>query len=87
MIATISSDEKAALALAAGAHHVVNYREGDTAGQIAAVAPDGVDHIVEVSLAQNAALDGQVVANHGSIAYYADNGGDQATIPVRPTFA
>ncbi|GAA5094205.1 NADPH:quinone reductase [Microbacterium yannicii] len=87
VIATISSDEKAALALAAGAHHVVNYREGDTAEQIAAFAPAGVDHIVEVSLAQNAALDGQVVANHGSIAYYADNGGDQATLPVRPTFA
>jgi NADPH2:quinone reductase len=87
VIATISSDEKAALALAAGAHHVVNYRRGDPADQITAIAPGGVDHVVEVSLAQNADLDGQVVANHGSIAYYADNGGDQATIPVRPTFA
>ncbi len=87
VIATISSDEKAALALAAGAHHVVNYRQEDAAAQIAALAPQGVDHVVEVSLAQNAVLDGQIVANHGSIAYYADNGGDQATLPVRPTFA
>lgn len=87
VIATISSDEKAALARAAGAHHVVNYREEDTAERIAALAPGGLDHIVEVSLAQNADLDRRVVANHGSVAYYADNGGDQATIPVRPTFA
>ncbi|MFD4959581.1 NADPH:quinone reductase [Microbacterium sp. NPDC058389] len=87
VIATISGDEKAALARAAGAHHVVNYRQADVADRIAALAPHGVDHVVEVSLTQNAALDGQVVANHGSIAYYADNGGDQATIPVRPTFA
>lgn len=87
VIATISSDEKATLARAAGAHHVVNYRDGATAQQIAALAPGGVDHIVEVSIAQNADVDGEVVANHGSIAYYADNGGDQATIPVRPTFA
>ena len=65
----------------------MNYRADDVAQQIAALAPHGVDHIVEVSIAQNAGLDGQVVANHGSIAYYADNGGEEATIPVRPTFA
>ena len=87
VIATVSSDEKAALARAAGADHVVNYRDGDAAERIAALARGGVDHIVEVSIAQNADLDGQVVANHGSIAYYADNGGAAATIPVRPTFA
>lgn len=87
VIATVSSDEKAALARAAGADHVVNYRDDDAAERIAALAPGGVDHIVEVSIAQNADLDGQVVANHGSIAYYADNGGLAATIPVRPTFA
>jgi len=87
VIATISSDEKAVLATAAGAHHVVNYRLDDAVDQIAALAPDGVDHIVEVSITQNAGLDAHVVANHGSIAYYADSGGDQATLPVRPTFA
>ena len=87
VIATISSEEKASLARAAGAHHIVNYRDEDAADLIAAIAPGGVDHVVEVSIAQNAGLDAQVVANHGSIAYYADNGGEEATIPVRPTFA
>lgn len=86
VIATISNDEKAALAKAAGAHHTVNYRDDDAAAQIAALAPAGVDHIVEVSLSQNAALDAQVIANHGSIAYYATDGGGDAAIPVWPTF-
>jgi NADPH2:quinone reductase len=87
VITTVSSEEKAVLARRAGAHHIVNYRDADAADQIAALAPDGVDHIVEVAIAQNAALDAQIVANHGSIAYYATDGGRDASIPVWPTFA
>ncbi|WP_106816671.1 NADPH:quinone reductase [Microbacterium timonense] len=87
VIATISSGEKATLAKAAGAHHAVNYRDTDTADQITALAPNGVDHIVEVAIARNAALDVQVIANHGSIAYYATDGGGDAAIPVWSTFA
>lgn len=87
VVATISSDEKAALARAAGAHHIVNYRDADAADQIAALAPGGVDHIVEVSIARNAALDAQVIANYGSIAYYATDGGGDAAIPVWPTIS
>ena len=45
------------LATAAGAHHVVNYREQDAAAVIAEIAPDGVDLIVEVAIAANAELD------------------------------
>ncbi|WP_345802359.1 NADPH:quinone reductase [Microbacterium sp. AZCO] len=87
VVATVSSEEKAALARAAGAQHVVNYKEADVASRIAEIAPRGVDHIVEVSIVENAALDGQVIGNHGSIAFYADNGGDQAILPVRAAFA
>ncbi|WP_405374619.1 MULTISPECIES: NADPH:quinone reductase [unclassified Microbacterium] len=87
VIATVSSDEKAALARAAGAHDIVFYTQPDAADRIAAIAPGGVHQIVEVSLVENAALDGKVAANHASIAFYADNGGDQATFPVRPAFA
>lgn len=87
VVATVSSDEKADLARAAGAHHVVRYTDDDVAEQIGTLAPNGVDHIVEVSLAANAELDTRVAGNHASIAYYADNGGDRATVPLRPTFA
>lgn len=89
VVATVSSEEKAALARAAGAHHVVDYT-GGTDATVAAVreaAPDGVDLVVEVSLAANVAVDVAVLRTHGTIAYYADNGGAEAVVPVRPTFA
>ena len=87
VIATISSDDKAALATAAGAHHTVNYREDDAAAQIRAIAPDGVHIVVEVSIPANADLDAAVLANHGVVSMYADNGGDAASIPVRPNMS
>jgi NADPH2:quinone reductase len=87
VLTTVSSERKAALATAAGAHHVVDYRREDAAGRIAEIAPDGVDLVVEVAPAQNLALDLSVVGNGGTVAFYATNGGDQATLPVRPTFA
>ena len=87
VITTVSSPEKAELARAAGAHHVVNYREADTAAEVRAIAPDGVDLIVEVAPAQNAELDLAVIRNHGTISVYADNGGESVTLPIRNHFA
>lgn len=87
VITTVSSDEKAALATAAGAHHTVNYREGDAAAEVLALAPDGVDLAVELAPAQNNALDLQVVRNRGTVAIYANNGGDEFSISVRATFS
>ena len=87
VVTTVSSPEKAALATAAGAHHVVNYREGDTEAAILAVAPDGVDLVVEVAPAQNNELDLAVTKVHGTVAIYANNGGDEFTVPLRPTFS
>ncbi|WP_353649386.1 NADPH:quinone reductase [Nakamurella sp. A5-74] len=84
VITTISGPEKATLAQAAGAHHVVNYRTEDAAAAIAAIAPDGVDLVVEVSIAGNADLDAAVVRNRGSVAMYANDGGDSATLPILP---
>jgi NADPH:quinone reductase len=87
VITTVSSAEKAALATAGGAHHVVNYREVDTVKAIRAVAPDGVDSIVEVSPARNAALNASVIANHGTVAVYATDGGAEMMLDVRRHFA
>lgn len=87
VITTVSSAEKEALAKAAGAHHIVNYREGDPAAEIREIAPDGVDQIVEVAPAVNNDLDLAVIANRGTIAIYANNGGDELTLPVRATFS
>jgi NADPH2:quinone reductase len=86
VITTISSHEKAALATAAGAHHIVNYRDTDAAAAIRAVAPDGVDLIVEVSPARNNEPDVAVARNGATIAVYANNGGDTFSVNVRQTF-
>jgi NADPH2:quinone reductase len=82
VIATVSSDEKAGLARSAGAGTIVNYRAEDAADAIRAAAPEGVDRIVEVAPAANAALDAEVIAPNGVVAIYAADG-DLAT-PVRP---
>lgn len=88
VIATVSSHEKAELARAAGAHHVVNYREPDTAEAIGALAPRGVDVVVEVNVAANAELDAKVTGRGASIASYADApGATEVTMPIRPSMA
>jgi NADPH2:quinone reductase len=46
VISTVSSDAKAALATAAGAHQVVNYRTGDAAAAIRRLAPDVVGKVL-----------------------------------------
>jgi NADPH2:quinone reductase len=86
VISTVSSPEKATLATAAGAQHVVNYREGDPVAAIRELAPDGVDIVVEVAPAQNLRLDLQVIRPRATIAIYANNGGDEVTLGVRETF-
>ena len=84
VVTTVSGPEKGALATAAGAHHAVDYSRGDAAAEIRAVAPDGVHLVVEVAPGQNAALNAAVTANRASIAIYANNGGDEMTLDVRP---
>lgn len=84
VITTVSSAQKAQLAAAAGADHVINYREQDVVEEVRRIAPKGVSTIVEVSPAQNAALDARVLAVGGAVAMYANNGGDEFRLPIRP---
>lgn len=84
VITTVSSPEKAELATKAGAQHVVNYRTENAAEVIRALAPQGVDIIVEVSPAGNAELDAAVAGPDATIAVYATDGGQDATLPVFP---
>lgn len=51
---------------------------------IRAIAPRGIDLVVEVAPSQNTALNAAVVAPRASIAIYANNGGDDVTLDVRP---
>ena len=83
VIATVSSPAKAQLAAAAGASHVLDYKTQDVAAEVKKIVPAGVDVIVEVNPAVNAAVDAQVIGMHGAVAMYADDGGDTVTVPVR----
>jgi len=83
VLATVSTPEKALLAKAAGADHVVNYRTEDVAQAVHVFAPEGVDLVVEVAVAQNSAIDTAVLAPGGTVAYYACDEGDTLTLDVR----
>jgi NADPH2:quinone reductase len=87
VITTISSPAKEALDRSAGAHHIINYKDGDPAAGIRRIAPHGVDLIVEVAPAQNAELDLAVIRNRGTVAVYANNGGDLVNLDVRKHFS
>jgi len=83
VLTTVSSAAKAALATAAGAHHVISYRDQDAATAIKKVAPEGVDLVVEVAAAVNAQLNLDVVKPRASVAIYANDGGAEFTLDVR----
>ena len=83
VLTTVSGAAKAALATAAGAHHVINYRDEDAATALKKVAPEGVDLVVEVAAAANAQLNLDVVKPRASVAIYANDGGGEFTLDVR----
>jgi NADPH2:quinone reductase len=82
VIATVSSTEKEALAEAAGAHAVVNYRTEDVVSKVRDFAPQGVNLIVEVDSVTNAEIDRGILAPNGTVAVYASDGPD-LLMPVR----
>ena len=82
-LATVSSEEKAALARAAGAELTFDYRREDAGEEILRAAPTGVDIVVEVAPAANAELDAAVLAPNGAVATYATEGGPEVTLPIR----
>jgi NADPH:quinone reductase len=84
VLTTVSSARKAELATNAGAQHVIDYTQQDVVAAVRAIAPDGVNTIVEVAAAANAEIDTGVIGLHGSVAVYADDGGSPLSLPVRP---
>lgn len=71
VIATVSSDAKAAHARGLGAEGTVDYRRADAADAIMGLTRgQGVDRIVEVDFGANLAIDQRVIRPHGVIASY-----------------
>jgi NADPH:quinone reductase len=87
VIATVSSAAKAELARAAGADLVIDYRSESVAERVrAATAGRGVDRIVEVDVAANAALDLDVIRPGGDCVVYGSGKGE-FTLPFFPLIA
>jgi len=80
VITTVSGAAKAAAATAAGADHVINYREQDVVSSIKELTGGaGVDRIVEVEFGGNLAVSNQVLKLGGVIATYGS-----AAVPTPP---
>jgi NADPH2:quinone reductase len=76
VIATVGSEEKAKLAREAGAQHVIDYKREDVAASVLkATGGAGVDCIVEVDIAANAALDPACVRTGGEVVVYGSGAG------------
>ncbi|HEV8582763.1 MAG TPA: zinc-binding dehydrogenase [Thermoanaerobaculia bacterium] len=82
VLATVRSSSDEPIAKDAGAHEVLHSGE-DLVERVRAIAPDGVDHIVEVAFAANLATDIELLASGGSIATYA-TGAPSPEIPFWP---
>jgi NADPH2:quinone reductase len=82
VLATVSSDAKAAHARGAGADAVINYRDEDVAGRVKALTDGrGVDAVIELDLTRNAKLYPLILRPHASVIVYGTSAGE-ATLPA-----
>ncbi len=84
VIATVSGAEKAKIAEAAGADHVLNYRTEDIVGRVADITGGGVDRIVDVDFGANLETSCRVLKTNGVLAAYASMGAPEPKIPFYP---
>jgi NADPH2:quinone reductase len=83
VITTVSSEEKAELARAAGAQHVINYRTSDVVEAVHAISPRGADVVVEVNATANITNSVAALARGGTIAIYTSESQEFLPVPVR----
>lgn len=84
VITTVSSPEKAEIARAAGAHHIIDRRRADVVSSVLALAPDGVERIIEVDFGANGEADARMIAVNGIIASYSSTSRPEPTLPYYP---
>jgi NADPH2:quinone reductase len=83
VITTISSEEKAKIARAAGADHTVDYKHEDVAARIKDLTDgSGIDAVIELDFAANAKLLPGVLRPKGSVIVYG-TGAAEAVIPAQ----
>ena len=84
VIATVSSPEKAHLAAEAGADHVINYKQEDVAPRFVGSRSAASTRSSRCRLPSTHRSTPRCLARLGSVAVYANNGGNEMTIPIRP---
>ena len=83
VISTVSSDQKARIAVEAGADHTVNYRTEDVAQRVSDITGGtGVDLIVEVDFAANFNVSREILAPNSTLAIYAAGTASQPPVPL-----
>jgi NADPH2:quinone reductase len=88
VVATVSSDDKQATALRAGADVVINYKLGNVAEQIRqTIGPDGIDRVIEVDFGANLATNLGVLKPGGTIVSYASMAAPEPALPFYPLMA
>lgn len=85
VLATVSSEEKAAHARRAGAEVTIDYRREDVVDRVMEETHgDGVDRIVEVDLGANLPVDVEVIRPNGVIASYSSTAVPEPILPYYP---
>lgn len=85
VVATASSEQKAALARDAGADSVIDYRREDVAARVMEFTGGaGVDHIVEVDFGANLQSSIKMLRPNGAIAAYASTRVPEPLLPYYP---
>lgn len=84
VITTVSSEQKAHIALAAGADSTINYRTEDTVKRLMDLTGGaGADQIVEVDFAGNFPVSREVLRSNGVLAVYAAGVAPQPSVPLQ----
>ncbi len=85
VLTTISGSAKAAPATAAGADHVINYRDQNVVAVVKELTSGtGVDRIIEVEFGGNLAVSNQILKLGGVIAAYGSMAAPTPTLPFYP---
>jgi len=85
VIATVSSQQKAEIARAAGADETIDYKREDVGARVMALTGGrGVDAVIEMDLAANAKLYPDILHARSSVVIYG-TGSAEATIPAQPS--
>lgn len=83
VITTVSSDQKAEIARAIGADHVINYKTEDVAAKVKEITNGkGVDRVIEVDFAANLETNLQILKRNGTIATYASDSQVSPQVPI-----